>query len=582
MSSFYLGNPLGLWALLALPVVVLIHALQQRARRVRVSTLFLLEKVAPLSAEGARLERFRQSLPFWMQILAVLFITWILSEPRWIRPQSEQLIVVVLDTSASMSAFKQGTRDKLSAELPKWSASAGRTRFHLMTSDVSAPPLYSGEDRAALLRAYDQWQPLKAGHDPARALSTARGLVSRGAGMVVFVTDQDQAVGADVAVFSVAEPRDNVGFTGVVVRADRVGGGAARRMVWRALIRNAGSATQTREWWVERRNESGEVQASARNPVTLEPGRSLALDGELSPDVEQAELVMTADDFSLDDRIAIQKPEPRSIKLAVRADGETGALLRRMAEAMDEVELVTADADVTVAVIGDATESDAILLGAAAPDDAKLDAAPVAAEHHPLVRELNWSGLMTTVPERLPLLEQDVPLLWRGSGALAFQRQTQNSAGKPVTQLFLNWDLAKSNASRVPAVLVLLHRWLEERRHALPGVRVGNFETGQPIALTASNAKIVFSDGNEAPWTGTVPETPGPFEVRADGKPLVRGVAQFADARESDLRECSPADSVSKLVSENAERTSESDPLTFLWMLALLGCLLTAWGWRRR
>lgn len=579
MSSFYLGNPLGLWALLALPVLVLIHALQQKAKRVRVSTLFLLEKVAPLSAEGARLERFRQSLPFWMQVLAVLFITWMLTEPRWIRPQSEQLVVVVLDTSASMGAFKTKVSEELSSRLPRWSATAGRTRFHLMVTDASAPPLYTGEDSAALLLALDEWQPLKAGHDPARALSIARGLVKRGAGMVVLVTDHPQAELSDVAVLSVGERVDNVGFTGVVLRPDEAGDS---RLRWRALLRNAGAVEQTREWWVERRDGKGEVIRSARNRVALEPGMTVIVEGEFPPDVEEADVVVTPDAFALDDRVSMLKPRPRIVKVAVRVGVKTGELVKRLLAAVENVELVTADADVTLALMGDATETDAILIGTQATEDAKLDAAPVAAEHHALMRELNWSGLMTTTPENLPVLESDQPLLWKGSRPLALQRVTQNSAGNQVTQLFLNWDLTISNADRVPAVIVLLHRWLDERRDALPGERVDNFETGQRLALPQTDAKVILADGREARWTGTVPEMPGRFEVMADGKRIVRGVAQFADARESDFRQCATADTTGSFVSESAERSSESDPLTFVWALALLGCLLTAWGWKGR
>ena len=58
----FFANPAGLWALLALPVIVAIHCLQERARHRRVSTLFLLERVAPESVSGATFERLRNSL----------------------------------------------------------------------------------------------------------------------------------------------------------------------------------------------------------------------------------------------------------------------------------------------------------------------------------------------------------------------------------------------------------------------------------------------------------------------------------------------------------------------------------------
>lgn len=38
-----LANPMGLWMLLGLPVVIGIHFLQSRSRRIEISTLFLLD-----------------------------------------------------------------------------------------------------------------------------------------------------------------------------------------------------------------------------------------------------------------------------------------------------------------------------------------------------------------------------------------------------------------------------------------------------------------------------------------------------------------------------------------------------------
>ena len=47
--SFFLANPWGLLALAAIPAIVAIHFLQEQSRRVRASTLFLLEHARPTS-----------------------------------------------------------------------------------------------------------------------------------------------------------------------------------------------------------------------------------------------------------------------------------------------------------------------------------------------------------------------------------------------------------------------------------------------------------------------------------------------------------------------------------------------------
>ena len=95
--------------------MLLIHFLQRKAKVVPVSTLFLLEKTMRESMSGRRFDRLMNSIPLWMQLLAVLLLTWLLVEPRYAKPRSVQRIAVVLDSSASMEPF----RDRLATELAK-------------------------------------------------------------------------------------------------------------------------------------------------------------------------------------------------------------------------------------------------------------------------------------------------------------------------------------------------------------------------------------------------------------------------------------------------------------------------------
>src|SRR6516225_2516595 len=105
----FFSHPAGFFALLAVPAVLLIHFLQRESRQVTVSTLFLLDVLAPESAAGRRFERLRQSVPLWLQLLSALLLTWLIVQPRWVRRHSVQQIVLLLDSSVSMSAFHTET-----------------------------------------------------------------------------------------------------------------------------------------------------------------------------------------------------------------------------------------------------------------------------------------------------------------------------------------------------------------------------------------------------------------------------------------------------------------------------------------
>ena len=71
-----LANPWGLAALAAVPLLVAIHSLRQRSRRVVTSTLFLLEHAGPLPTGGIRLERFRQALLPYGEFIDINSGTW--------------------------------------------------------------------------------------------------------------------------------------------------------------------------------------------------------------------------------------------------------------------------------------------------------------------------------------------------------------------------------------------------------------------------------------------------------------------------------------------------------------------------
>ncbi len=577
MQSILIGNPAGLWALLALPVIVLIHCLHQRARLLRVSTLFLLEHVAPESASGSRVELFRQSVPFWMQIVAALLIAWMLTAPRWVRRDSAQDVVVVFDSSASMAAFKTEAKSALARVLSRWERLAATTRWHLLSADLRRPVLYTGRMKADLWKAYDAWEPLGAALDPSAAIAAGQGLRQDGKGCVIYLTDHAEEMAGEVAVLSVGKPLENVGFCGLEVKRED------GRIKWKALARNTGAVSQSRSWQVEWRGQKGKIESPGKSDLTIEPGKTLSLQGELPPNVERAELVMESDIFALDDRLPMINPIDDVLMVTNQVPGAAGEVLGKMIAADSAVQLAKTGA-VTVAEIGTQVATDSILTAPPAADDALLDAEPVAAENHALVRDLDWSGLMTVKPQPAPLLEADTPLLWRGGKPLAYERRTNNADGKPVTQLFLNWDMAKSNASRTPAVVVLLHRWLAERRRARVGERVGNFETGQrlevplPTSTAIGGANLVIGQ-QSLPWTGSVPEPPGFFEVHAEGRRLVVGAASFADAREADFSQCGPKDTTDAFATEATMSNTEGDQLGPVWTLVVLGCCLTAWGW---
>lgn len=597
-----LANPVGLWALLAIPAILLIHFLQERSRRVRVSTLFLLERVKPESVGGARFERLRNSVPLWMQLLAAALIAWMLAEPRWIREDSRQTVVVVLDSSVSMSAFKKETQALLEKKLRTWSHSAAHTEWHLLESDARKPTLYAGEDLPLLIQSFEKWEPLMGTHRPDDVLLTARGLVKEN-GIVIFLTDRKTEVPSDVALLSAGEDIGNVGFAGVEVNLADETGKAATGMKWSVLVKNHGTEPVSRAWHMEL-PASPDITPPASS-LQIAAGQTVALKGELPPDVERAVLVLEGDGFTADDRMPLQKPLPRMAVVEIHVGGAPGEALQKMLGASQHVTLrrpagAAADAklgaaDLSVSELGTPTNGNAIHVVVGSGEEAALDPTWTVAENHTLTRDLNWMGLLTPRPLELTLTENDEPLLWKGDHLLALLRHERTEDGRPFRRLLLGWDLAQSNAARHPAILVMLHRFVESVRETKSEAWADNFETGQAVEVSGPASRFngatqpakasltLRTQGHEdMPFTGRVPERPGHFEVVEGQTSVLRGAAHFADTREADFREAAPVDTVEQRRWEAALKQTEADPWMPLWMLILTGCLVTAWTWGQR
>ncbi len=589
-----LANPAGLWALLGVPAILGVHFLQQRSRPVVTSTWFLIEPLSPRSVGGRTWERLLPSRQLWLQLLAVLVATWLAIEPRWTFPESAQTVVVVLDTSAGMEAFRPAAVAAAAREFAAAAGLAQRTTWVLMSSDPREPVLYRGTARADAEAALARWRPELGAHDLAPALRLAHGLAGE-AGRTLLVTDTKTKVPPGQRAVGVGRPIENVGFAGATI----VGRGTVA--TWRAFVQNHSAVSQRRTWWIE-------TAAGRTVPKTLElpPGALVEIDGEFPGGTDQCTVVLEPDEFAADDRLPLVRPQARALSVAVVGDDAAADFVRKVSGTIDGLSL----RDPAVATLLLARRSETELLTETHPGifwpapDARqtipLVAAPITAERQPLVDGLNWQGWIGTGPFEYASHAGDTPLLWQEGMTLAFLHTTSRGA----LQLRLALDWSRSNAARLPAMALLLRRFLEQRRDEQAGPFTANFDALAPLpfADTPENASrpgtLTFepAEGGPAqtrPLTAVerramhAPGRAGFFTLKRGADIVVRGAVQFADAREGDFREAATFFSDQPGERRLAlERLTRPDPLATIWLAALMGLVVGSWwiGWggRRR
>lgn len=571
------GNPLGLLALLGIPAVLAIHFLQRKAKQLPVSTLFLLEHTRREAVSGRRLERIIPSIPLWMQLLAVVILSWFLADPRYPREGSVQRIAVVMDSSASMSVFKKEATAKVLEAIPTLRGSATEVSLTILESVPERPRIHSGTSTEGLANALDAWQPREGPVDPSQALRLARSLVSP-EGSVLYVTDtpSPSALPFDAVEIAVGEPIDNVGFTGVSFAQEE------GTLVWKAMVRNHGTRVAERTWTIASREGSSEAR-----PLRLEPGAITTLQAAFPQPSTDLRITLSPDRFTLDDALPLVAPRPKPLRVFNASPAAIQGLTDKLIRALETTEPVNDAASADLAVTGynpldptppsgncvvfveDETRTGSWLKGG------------IVAEAHPLMDGLNWQSLLARETIRLEQQPGDLVLLWQEKRPLILLRETNGSR-----QLLFNFDPGLSNLERQPSFIVLLHRFAETIRSAKIAPVSANLETSQPLAIAAApnvplTVKARGLDGTELPTPqGGIRRaisSPGFMTVSQGETTLLEAAVHFGDPREADLRSCAAASLTLNRGGGAMERHTKPDPLWRVWMLALIACLLVSW-----
>lgn len=576
-------NPWGFLALLGIPLLVLIYYLRRKAQVVTVSTLFLLKRTQRESKAGRRFETFSNSLPFWLQVLAVLLLTWILVEPRYGNHRVTQQIAIVVDSSASMQPLRETLSEKLRKHLEEMKGTADHASYIVLDHDPRRPRIYQGDNADDLLQRLEDWNPTDGALDPTPSLRIARSLVGPG-GVVVYLTDHEgPKLPLSSHRLSLGEGKANCGFTGMTVEKE------GDEFVWSAIVRNYSDAPQTREWTVETLDR----QRSEPKVISLPPRRFSTLKGRFPEGRSRCLLRLSSDGMPLDDVLPVILKEPRVARLMTTGSEDILALGERMVRGFAHVEKASGaeDAEVWLKSLASGEEvssEDAIIVFY----EKGLEPRPtgrILAEEHPLTTGLNFQALSLGSLEPVKPRADDRVLLWLDDKPVILLRLDPISRAE---QLVFAFPLSDSNAAKLPAIAVLLHRHCEAIARETLSAHTAAFETGQllskefpegvgreELALSVINfdggsVSVPLKEGFRV--TQRASPVPGFLSLTYQGKPLLEASVQFADTREADLSSATTT-SLPDLESALAERRTSEDRW-WRWVVGgLLFLVLAAW-----
>lgn len=562
---------------------MLIHFLQRQAKVEFVSTLFLLRQTQRESTTGRRFERLVHSVPLWLQILAVLLLTWILVQPRYVKAKSTQRIAIVLDSSASMRVFQDQLPSTIRSEIPRLQGNAAHIEIWLMESDPSQGKLYRGTSTDDMLESLKKWSPTSGAIDPENTLRVARSLVGA-EGAITYITDTptESTPPYNASTIAIGKNTDNCGITGVSF-TQRDG-----NLIWKSIVRNYAGTTQQRTWHLE----TPEGRSPTKS-ITLPAGRLTTLQGVFPANQPRCRIVLSDDSFDLDNSLPLVQPAPKTLLVRSTLSKESASLNDKILTSFPNLQPAAPSDTADLILTSTATtprHSHLIVFPQDKATNRPYLTGNIVATRHPLTDGLNWQTLLVRNTISIPHDAADDVLLWQGSRPLIYLR-THPTSGNMA--LFLNFDIQQSNALKQPATAVLLLRFCEQLREnkRAPESRITEIseplkltrDTGEnaaPLSFTSSALDGSVIESSTLPANAHhlfAPKTPGFFTIKQGDETLLTSATYFADTREADFSHCATDHRPASSSATAIDRHTRDDHLWRIWLGMVLAAALGTW-----
>lgn len=539
--------PLGLLALLAVPVIVALHMFRRRYPPRTVAGLFLFAPDARVAASGRRRARLIRSASLWLEIAVATLLSLWLAGPRFLDFGAPPHLVVVLDDSASMGAVGHdgaSVASRARARVRRQLDDLGSDALVTLIATGPRPRLLVGPAARALLAgaALDAWQPLRPRHDHAPALDLGRELGDEGASLL-FVTDAvPEEAPRGFSVLAVGEARDNA----ALVHARRVPLGEGERLFIDATAYAAAPLPRTL-----RVVTAGDGQVVGARSADLVPDRLARFELDLPPGTGPVEVRLDADALAIDDTFVLL-PEPRpKVAVAVNMSADVAAALELEAALRalrDRIELGSGEAaDLSIGEVARAGGAAVQLVVVPGAEPVEAFLGPFLFERrHPVLRGLTFDGVIWSAGATAP---EGRPLVFVGERALL----TEAVLGER-TRFVLDLAPGRSNFATSPDWPILLSNLVDFARGRLPGPLRVNLRSGELIEWrravgedTRAPLELTDPDGGKYVGRGLRLVTFAPWRVgvhtlaRGDVE-IGRYAVNFVDGHESDLRRAGSAE----------------------------------------
>ncbi|MDA0832018.1 MAG: VWA domain-containing protein [Planctomycetota bacterium] len=594
----YFANPWGLLGLLALPAIVVIHMYHHRFPPLVIAGSHLWEFEEQRQSPGRKRSKLPITPSLLLELLAALFISLIIADPRFDEMNRVTHWVVVLDQSASMASKFDGEktfRDAAVEELTARLEDSGRNTVVTLIESGHRPTMLIGPAASVeeTLPVLETWTPRAPMHDFGPSWDLASQFAGE-TGRLLFLTDHlpstSEVIPTAMEIVSFGRQLDNLAFTTARWTYDST---ESKGQLY-VRIANLGRTSQT----ATLKGISGN-RTIFNQELNLAADQELPFEASLPGGLGRLTLSITSSSnaLAIDDTVTLIEPKIRSlsVNLAFGEDQSAGHTARQVLMQLDDINLT--DATKAQLIIAPAEK-----IAPLAEEQWWLGIGPLNSSDTAISQALDLVGPYL-IDKRHPLLEgvtlggvvcggvqktdrSLTPLI--SVGKIPLLGELNTSAAKAY---LLNLDMNRSNLRESPDWPILISNLVEMRRRELPGQSRWNYRLGEtvqfrwPLPEVSGNTStkvpelLLIHNGESRPLPRgefvEIPplEEPGIYEIHEENQSIGLFSVLFFDRRESTLKELSPGRRAPITPTEGIGYTLD-DPMTWLLLLGIVIVLL--------
>ena len=478
--------PLAFIGLLAVPALIAIYWLRNRAREHQVSSLLLWLDERQKWEGGQRIHHLQTPLLFFLELLLILLLVMAAAGPKLRAGQSGSPLVVVLDDSFSMLAGNQE-----SARTRALAALEGELRSHryepLRLVIAGETPQVLGEASSQSGDAVKWLKDWKCAAHLAKLEEAVAFALELGGSRarVLVVTDHappEELHDGKIEWWAFGSPRPNVAF----VNATRTTRDNQERVLLELanLSTSAGSTTLMVESINasdpnQQQSVTGDQQINSQS-ISLAAGETRRVVFTLKAGAPPLRARLGSDALDLDNVVVLMPESNRPVRVDLRVGNkDLRALLEK---ALQSAQNVLMTGDKPELVIGDETDAggevpDAWTLRIVVEKDASSFLGPFVIDRsHPLSEGLSLSGVVWGSGKGIQF--PGMPIITAGNVPLLTD---VDRAGKHELRLRLRPDL--STLQETPNWPILIWNLVAWRALSAPGLRQANVRLGSDATL---------------------------------------------------------------------------------------------------